>query len=336
MLLLAVLPGAVGAAWGAGAGASAAAGGWASASAGPPRFGLAGVRLRCSASASSARCRPRLGRRAFGGLVLLRCRAAAGAAADHGELGTHGHRLVLGDDDLGQYARGGRGDLGVDLVGGDLEQWLVGVDLVALLLEPAGDGAFGDALAERRHGHRRPPPLSSSAGPSGSGAVPGPALPLVSGSSCCGASCSSVPPLAAACLRPPVRRPRRRPPRPCRASRPPAAAPPVAVAARTGAVADDGELGADLDRLVLADDDLGQDAGRGEGISVSTLSVETSSSGSSALTWSPSCLSQRVTVPSETLSPRAGMVTEVDMGVSISFGSAVKRDSQRQGSRRCV
>ena len=58
----------------------------------------------------------------------------------------------------------------------------------------------------------------------------------------------------------------------------------------------------------------------GEGISVSTLSVETSSSGSSALTWSPSCLSQRVTVPSETLSPRAGMVTEVDMGVTISFG----------------
>ena len=45
----------------------------------------------------------------------------------------------------------------------------------------------------------------------------------------------------------------------------------------------------------------------GDGISVSTLSVETSSSGSSALTWSPSCLSHRVTVPSLTLSPSAGM-----------------------------
>src|SRR3954452_1122588 len=52
----------------------------------------------------------------------------------------------------------------------------------------------------------------------------------------------------------------------------------------------------------------------GDGISVSTLSVETSSSGSSAWTWSPSCLSHRVTVPSLTLSPSAGMVTEVDIG----------------------
>jgi hypothetical protein len=49
----------------------------------------------------------------------------------------------------------------------------------------------------------------------------------------------------------------------------------------------------------------------GDGISVSTLSVDTSRSGSSTSTWSPSCLSQRVTVPSVTLSPRAGMVTGV-------------------------
>ena len=51
----------------------------------------------------------------------------------------------------------------------------------------------------------------------------------------------------------------------------------------------------------------------GDGISVSTLSVETSSSGSSASTWSPTCLSHRLTVPSVTLSPRAGRVTDVDM-----------------------
>ena len=43
----------------------------------------------------------------------------------------------------------------------------------------------------------------------------------------------------------------------------------------------------------------------GDGISVSTLSVETSSNGSSTSTRSPSCLSQRVTVPSVTLSPSA-------------------------------
>jgi hypothetical protein len=49
----------------------------------------------------------------------------------------------------------------------------------------------------------------------------------------------------------------------------------------------------------------------GEGTSVSTLSVETSNSGSSAATSSPSDFSQRVIVPSVIDSPRAGMVTEV-------------------------
>ena len=48
----------------------------------------------------------------------------------------------------------------------------------------------------------------------------------------------------------------------------------------------------------------------GEGISVSTLSVETSSSGSSTATMSPSFFNQRVTVPSVTDSPSAGIVTE--------------------------
>ncbi|CAB4698209.1 unannotated protein [freshwater metagenome] len=48
----------------------------------------------------------------------------------------------------------------------------------------------------------------------------------------------------------------------------------------------------------------------GDGISVSTLSVETSRSGSSTAITSPSFLSQRVTVPSVTDSPSAGIVTE--------------------------
>src|SRR5690242_12674305 len=51
----------------------------------------------------------------------------------------------------------------------------------------------------------------------------------------------------------------------------------------------------------------------GDGISVSTLSVDTSSSGSSTSTRSPSFFSQRVTVPSVTLSPSCGMDTETDM-----------------------
>ena len=54
----------------------------------------------------------------------------------------------------------------------------------------------------------------------------------------------------------------------------------------------------------------------GDGISVSTLSVDTSTSGSSTATVSPSCFSHRVTVPSVTLSPRAGIWTEKAIGVT--------------------
>jgi hypothetical protein len=57
----------------------------------------------------------------------------------------------------------------------------------------------------------------------------------------------------------------------------------------------------------------------GEGISVSTLSVDTSRSGSSVSTCSPSFFNQRVTVPSVTLSPSWGMVTETGMALSDSF-----------------
>ena len=49
----------------------------------------------------------------------------------------------------------------------------------------------------------------------------------------------------------------------------------------------------------------------GEGISVSTLSVETSSKASSTATESPIFFNQRVTVPSLTLSPNAGIVMTV-------------------------
>ncbi len=58
----------------------------------------------------------------------------------------------------------------------------------------------------------------------------------------------------------------------------------------------------------------------GEGISVSTLSVETSSNGSSTATVSPTCFSHCVTVPSVTDSPRAGRVTSVAMAADLSFG----------------
>ena len=84
-----------------------------------------------------------------------------------------------------------------------------------------------------------------------------------------------------------------------------------AAAAATADATDDREVGAHRHRLVLLDEDRRERAGHGEGISVSTLSVETSRRGSSTATSSPSCFSHRVTVPSVTDSPSAGIVTVV-------------------------
>ena len=60
----------------------------------------------------------------------------------------------------------------------------------------------------------------------------------------------------------------------------------------------------------------------GEGISVSTLSVETSRRASSTATESPTFLSQRVTVPSLTDSPRAGIVITVPADGAAATGAA--------------
>ena len=88
-------------------------------------------------------------RRGFGG----RCRPGAASVTDHREFRTDLGGLVLGDDDLLEDPGERGGNLGVDLVGGDLDQGLVDGDLVADFLEPAGDSAFGDALTESRHLH---------------------------------------------------------------------------------------------------------------------------------------------------------------------------------------
>ena len=60
----------------------------------------------------------------------------------------------------------------------------------------------------------------------------------------------------------------------------------------------------------------------GDGISVSTLSVETSRSGSSIAIESPTFFSQRVTVPSVTDSPKAGMVTTAPFPFAFAAGAA--------------
>src|SRR5262249_52820930 len=49
----------------------------------------------------------------------------------------------------------------------------------------------------------------------------------------------------------------------------------------------------------------------GAGMSVSTLSVPISSSGSPSVTWSPTALCHTLTVPSSTVSPIRGMTTSV-------------------------
>ena len=76
-------------------------------------------------------------------------------------------RSRLRHEDLRHGAGDRRGDLGVDLVGGDLEQRLVALDRVALVLEPFQDRAFDDRLAELGHldrGHGSSPPGSACRG----------------------------------------------------------------------------------------------------------------------------------------------------------------------------
>jgi hypothetical protein len=75
----------------------------------------------------------------------------AGLAADDGQIGAHGDGLVLADQDLGHGAGDRGGDLRVDLVGRDLEQRLVDIDLVTLGFEPTADRALGHRLTQSRH-----------------------------------------------------------------------------------------------------------------------------------------------------------------------------------------
>jgi hypothetical protein len=70
---------------------------------------------------------------------------------DHRDHAVDGDGLAFLDADLGHHAGGRRRDLRVDLVGGDLEQRLVAIDLVADLLDPADDRAFGNRLAHLGH-----------------------------------------------------------------------------------------------------------------------------------------------------------------------------------------
>jgi len=58
--------------------------------------------------------------------------------------------LILGYQDGLDHACYRRGDLGVDLIGGDFEQRLVHFDTVAHVFQPAGHRTLGDTLSECR------------------------------------------------------------------------------------------------------------------------------------------------------------------------------------------
>ena len=102
-------------------------------------------------SARRRRAAHRGGRLGAAGRRAAGCRLVLGL--DDRDLGVVGDGCALLDEDLAQDAGEGRGHLGVDLVGDDLEEGLVLGDSVARLLEPLADRALSDTLAELGHRH---------------------------------------------------------------------------------------------------------------------------------------------------------------------------------------
>ena len=88
-----------------------------------------------------------------GGRALLggRCGRRGALGRDHRDTRADGHRLALVHEDLLDDAGAGTRDLGVDLVGRDLEKRLVGLDRIALVLDPADDRALRDGHAHLGH-----------------------------------------------------------------------------------------------------------------------------------------------------------------------------------------
>ena len=73
------------------------------------------------------------------------------AVADADDDGADVDGVVFFSKDFNDGACHGGGNFGVDLVGGHFEEGFVDCDGVADLLQPAGDGAFGDGLTEFGH-----------------------------------------------------------------------------------------------------------------------------------------------------------------------------------------
>jgi hypothetical protein len=124
---------------------------WASPSAagGASACGSLGASASASVSASVA-VGGGLGHRIF--RRGCRCGRRAVLGGDLGQHGPHIDGVALDGMDLDHGPAGGRRDLGVDLVGGDLDEDLVGLDGVPLLFVPLQDGALGHRLAHLRQG----------------------------------------------------------------------------------------------------------------------------------------------------------------------------------------
>jgi hypothetical protein len=93
------------------------------------------------------------GRRCHGFLDHWRSgsrRSRSAAITDTRKGRAHLDGLVFLDENFFNHAGHGGGDFGVDLIGRHLHNWFVDGNGVADLLQPAGDGAFGDALSECR------------------------------------------------------------------------------------------------------------------------------------------------------------------------------------------
>ena len=73
-------------------------------------------------------------------------------AVDVGDDRAHLHCLPLLDHNLCQDPALGSWDLGIDLIGGDLQDWLIPLYGIADLLQPLGDRTFREGLAHLRHG----------------------------------------------------------------------------------------------------------------------------------------------------------------------------------------
>lgn len=109
-----------------------------------------GLLFRVLLRRNRLRLRLRLGRgllgRGRGGATLARL-------TDHGQHGADLGHVVLLEPISSRTPAAGLGISVVNLVGGDLEQWLVGFDGVSDCLQPAGNGAFRDGFAQRRESY---------------------------------------------------------------------------------------------------------------------------------------------------------------------------------------